>query len=355
MAGFECSSYLRRDGVRLDLLAATAHDVRAAEDYEMVAAHGMTCVRDGLVWHRTEPRAGCYDWSTFDRMVEAADRTGTRVMWDLLHFGWPDWTNPLQGGFVERFAELAARAAERSGPTSAFVPVNEISFLSWACGDDGFMHPHEQGRGLEVKYALCAAFIAAARAIRAANPQALIATAEPLVAVQPCGLDDWHGARQAHEAQYQAVDMILGHSASWLGGDATLVDVLGLNHYPHSQWLYPTREFPAAPVDLSTLIAECQQRYGLPMFISETGAEGDRRAPWFSYVMEEVKKAERLGADIVSTCLYPILNHLGWEDSRYCPNGLFCGVSSVRHVDRALADAIARFHDGSAGRRAIFA
>jgi hypothetical protein len=90
------------------------------------------------------------------------------------------------------------------------------------------------------------------------------------------------------------------------------------------------------------------------MFLAETGAEDDQRAPWFAYVMEEVSKAESLGAVILATCLYPILSHLGWEDSRYCPNGLFCGVSAERHVDQALADAIAQFQGYAAERRVAF-
>jgi beta-glucosidase/6-phospho-beta-glucosidase/beta-galactosidase len=343
MAGFECTNYIRRDGLRLDLMAATAHDAQAGDDYALVARQGMRCVRDGITWHRIEARPGHYDWSSFDAMVEAADRQATRVMWDLLHFGWPTWTGPLEPGFVARFAEFAARAVERVGPDAAFVPVNEISFLSWACGDDGFMHPHHQDRGYDVKQALCAAFIAAAEAIRSANPSALIATAEPLIAVLPVSVEDIVGARGAHEAQYQALDMLLGRRVPWLGGEEGLVDVIGFNHYPHSQWLHPTRQLPDTPRSLTSLLVECQARYPHPKFIAETGAEGDARVPWFDYVMAQVEQAGMAGVDLLATCLYPILNHLGWEDDRYCPNGLYCGVGPSRDIYQPLADAIAHY------------
>ena len=61
MAGFECSSHRRHDGRRLDLLASTAHDRLAAQDYRTVAGLGLRTVRDGLRWHLIEARPRRYD------------------------------------------------------------------------------------------------------------------------------------------------------------------------------------------------------------------------------------------------------------------------------------------------------
>lgn len=343
MAGFECTSYLRRDGVRLDLLAATGHDHHAAQDYALVATHGMSCVRDGIVWHRLESAPGVYNWSSLDRMVDAARLSNVSVMWDLMHFGWPDWTNPLASDFVPRFEELSARVAERVGPDAAFVPINEISFLSWACGDEGLMHPFLAHRGVEVKYALCAAFLASAAAIRRHNPHALIATAEPLIAVLASHESEGMGAAQAHESQFEALDILLGRRASWMGGSEDLIDVIGLNHYPHSQWMHPSRERPHKPRSLSSLILECATRYAHPMFLAETGAEGDQRVEWLNYIACELDHALAQGVSVLSACLYPVLSHSGWEDDRYCPNGLFCGLSSGRPVHQPLAEAVRKF------------
>ena len=58
MAGFECSCHRRRDGRRLDLIAATEHDRFAAADYARVRGLGMATVRDGVRWHRVEPTRG---------------------------------------------------------------------------------------------------------------------------------------------------------------------------------------------------------------------------------------------------------------------------------------------------------
>src|SRR4051794_37304042 len=59
LGGFECSSHRRRDGRRLDLIAATRHDLLAFEDYQQLSEHGIRTARDGVRWHQVEAVAGC--------------------------------------------------------------------------------------------------------------------------------------------------------------------------------------------------------------------------------------------------------------------------------------------------------
>jgi hypothetical protein len=58
MAGFECSSHRRKDGLRLDLIHATSHDSHALGDYRRCADLGLLTVRDGLRWHLIETAPG---------------------------------------------------------------------------------------------------------------------------------------------------------------------------------------------------------------------------------------------------------------------------------------------------------
>src|SRR3712207_8465429 len=90
MAGFECSSHRRPDGVRLDLIAGTEHDRLAREDYRMCAELGLRAARDGLRWHLIEQAPGRYDWSSWIPMLDAAAEAGVQVIWDLLQYGSPD-------------------------------------------------------------------------------------------------------------------------------------------------------------------------------------------------------------------------------------------------------------------------
>jgi hypothetical protein len=38
---------------------------------------------------------------------------------------------------------------------------------------------------------------------------------------------------------------------------------------------------------------------------------------------EEVRAAIKQGVPVHGICLYPIVNHPGWDDDRHCFNGLF--------------------------------
>jgi beta-glucosidase/6-phospho-beta-glucosidase/beta-galactosidase len=71
------------------------------------------------------------------------------------------------------------------------------------------------------------------------------------------------------------------------------------------------------------MLREVQERYGRPIFIAETGIEDDVRPAWLHYVSKEVRGAARLGVGVEGICLYPIVNHPGWEDDRHCHNGLW--------------------------------
>jgi hypothetical protein len=68
-------------------------------------------VREGFRWHLVERRAGRYDFASVRPLVRAAAATGTQVIWDLLHFGWPDDVDPFGPGFVRRFARYARACA----------------------------------------------------------------------------------------------------------------------------------------------------------------------------------------------------------------------------------------------------
>jgi hypothetical protein len=85
IGGFECATHYRRDRRRLDLTAATRHDLNAEADYRMLAEHGIRTVRDGLRWHLIETSPGYYGWSSFLLMLRAVRETGTQVIWDIAH------------------------------------------------------------------------------------------------------------------------------------------------------------------------------------------------------------------------------------------------------------------------------
>jgi hypothetical protein len=338
LAGFECSAHRRGDGTRLDLLAATGHDRRAAEDYRRVCELGLRTVRDGVRWHLIERVPGRYDWSSALPMVRAAREAGVQVVWDLCHYGWPDDLDPFDPAFVERFARFvrafARLLADETDAPPWIVPINEISFLAWGGGDVGYLNPFGRGRGPELKAQLVRAAIAAIEALWAVWPTARIVHAEPIINVvaDPTSPQDRAAAARETLAQYDTWDLLAGRAAPQLGGDEKYLDVLGVNYYPHNQWwmrdnvgFNPDLAIPRAhPLyrPFRELLADVHERYRRPFFIAETGA-GDRERPeWLRYVGDEVRAALRAGVPVGGICLYPIINFPWWDDDRHLYNGL---------------------------------
>jgi hypothetical protein len=356
MGGFECSTHKLASGRRLDMIAATRHDAFAGADYRRVDAIGMTTVRDGTRWHLIERAPGRYDFSSIRPMVRAAQEANVRIIWDLLHFGWPDHIEVFGPDFAERFGAYAFAFAEllhEEGVTDVWVaPVNEISFVSFAGGETGFFNPFAHGRGDELKRQLVRGALAAGRAVRSIHPGARLVHTDPVINVQPHPNRTRDGDAAAHHrrAQFHAWDMIAGATSPELGGTPGDLDVVGVNYYVHNQWYYPGGHgsliSPSSDDHrpLHQLILDVNARYSRPLFIAETGIEDEARAPWLAYVAAEARQALRMGADLQGVCLYPIVNHPGWNDDRHCYNGLwdYAGPGGERTADSALATEIQR-------------
>jgi hypothetical protein len=352
IGGFECSTHVRRDGVRLDLLGATQHDRFAESDFRTLAEHGIKTVRDGIRWHLIERSPGQYDWSSFLPLLRAAQQTDTQVIWDICHWGWPDHIEIWSNAFIERFAAFAKAVAtlvkEETDSLPFFVPINEISFWSWAGGCLGCMNPGATGRGNELKSILVRAAIAAIEALKSVDPRCRIVSAEPAINVIPRSASkaDIDAARRYTHAQFEALDFISGIQRPGLGGKADYIDIVGVNYYLHNQWvdedLPVSIEHPAYR-PLSLLLLDVYRRYGRPIFVAETGIEGDWRPDWLRIVGAEVRTAQDMGVPIAGVCLYPITDYPGWDDDRPCRTGLMGSVDrdGSRVVFAPLAQELA--------------
>ncbi|WP_333307036.1 beta-glucosidase [Microcoleus sp. B7-D4] len=351
MGGFECSTHKLRSGKRLDVTAATGHDKFAAADYQRLQQQGIYTVREGLRWHLIEQTPGKYDFSSSLPIIRAARDMKMQVIWDLFHYGWPDDIDIFSPEFVSRFASMVRAfmevLTEETDQTPFVTPVNEISFIAWAGGDVAYINPFAKGRGDELKIQLIKASIAAIESVWEVNPRTRIVQIDPTINIiaHPDKPEDRDAAEGYRLSQYQAWDMLAGRFRPEIGGKEKYLDIIGVNYYDRNQWIH--NEEPMKYTDplyrpFGEMLQEVFERYGRPLFIAETGTEDDFRPVWFNYVCTEVAAAMKAGVPIEGICLYPIVNHPGWDDDRHCYNGLwdYCNESGDREIYQPLADEL---------------
>ncbi len=314
------------------MIESSGHGKLVRQDYARLRPFRIRTVREGLRWHLVEARPGRYDFSSVLPTVRAAHEAGLQVIWDLCHFGWPDHLDVFSSSFVSHFARMARAFVEllldETGEPAIVAPVNEISFLAWAGGEAAQFNPFQRGRADELKRQLVRATIEGAEAIWQGAPGSRTIQIDPSIHVvpDPARPDDRRHAEGFRQAQFQAWDMLTGDLNPELGGHRKYLDLMGINYYPHNQWVFngPTLE-RSHPLyrPFRFILQENYARYGRPILLAETGAEADARVGWLRYVSREVRAAMQTGVPILGICWYPIVNHPGWEDGRHCLNGLW--------------------------------
>ncbi len=359
MGGFECSTHRNYKGRRLDVIAATRHDQFAEADYEKLLSVGMRTARDGIRWHLIERDSFRYDFSSAANQVRAAKKTGIQIIWDLFHYGFPDDLDIFSAEFPVRFAGFAKAFIKfllsENSETPFICPVNEISFFSWIAGEVGGFYPFQKRRGSELKQQLVRAAILATDAIRSVCPAARFVLTDPAIYITSASKDPRRKAiAETHRTmQFSAFEMLAGKREPKLGGHPKYLDIIGLNYYFDNQWRYPSGRKVLRghksyhPFNL--IVREYLKRFERPLFIAETGIENEARPEWFRYIIEEARITESNGVLLEGICLYPIINHPGWDDDRHCHNGLwdYADENGNREIYTPLAEEIERWQNQS--------
>ena len=153
-------------------------------------------------------------------------------------------------------------------------------------------------------------------------------SAEPAIHISPRSGDprDVQSARDYTASQFEALDFLSGRRRPELGGRPEYLDILGLNYYLHNQWIdadLPLALDHPAHRPFREILGEVHARYHRPLFIAETGIEGDARVHWLRVIAAEVAAAQQADVPVEGICLYPVTDYPGWDDDRHCPTGLY--------------------------------
>src|SRR5215207_6640175 len=95
MAGFECSTFVWKDGQRKDYGQITGHDRHFEDDYRRMLELGIGVVREAIRWPIVDKGNNQYDWSSIDPLIEVMNASRITAIWDLCHYGFPDGCDPF--------------------------------------------------------------------------------------------------------------------------------------------------------------------------------------------------------------------------------------------------------------------
>lgn len=337
LAGFECSTFVWKDGERKDYLAVTGHDRHLEQDYAKLRELGIGGVREAIRWPLVDKGGGQYDWSSVDPLMEAMKRNHITPIWDLCHYGFPDGCDPFSKECHQRFVEYCRAAArhvvKQTKEPRFFTPINEITFYSAAATDMGWMYPFAKGRNAELKRALCKMSIEGVKALREIDPGARMVHVDPIIhAVPPEDRPDLadEAWKHAYEEAYEAWDMLGGYKAPELGGAPEILDIVGVNvyHFSQAQLKEDKSREVLGPHDprrkpLSELLKFAWDRYHRPIIIGETSGYQDKRAEWMRMTMEESMRALNSGIDLQGVCLYPCVDIPDWQTQEWAKIGMY--------------------------------
>lgn len=339
--------------VRVDQYRASGHLERLDADLADVAGLGVKVWRYGMPWRLTEPEPGVYDWTLWDRALEACRRHGLNPVIDLCHFGLPDH----HGGFcdttwVDDFARYVDAFLARYPEPRWFTPVNEPGITAMFSSLLGMWNDRlasEDDYFVALGNVALANLEALAR-VRADRDGWWIGSEG--FGCDLADADDEAGIRAATRARdlQQAVwDLHLGLAPR--GGAARLTDVVadsiqsriealvgvvppdriiaGHDIYPVSVTVHGTRA--GRPLSIADRVRAYEdeatawhERYQVPFWVSETSNLGlpvDQGSEWLAALTTSLDTLAASGLPVRGICWYSRGDQYDWDTALMSPIG----------------------------------
>jgi beta-glucosidase len=375
---------------------ADDHWNRVTEDIDLMKRLGANAYRFSVEWSRVEPSPGAWDdgaWAHYRNEVDRLNEAGIVPMVTLLHFTLPAWMAQRGGltspDFPEAFAKLAAEAAARLGPgVGMFCTLNEPNVAMYNGYVLGTFPPGQKSNDAAVAAfaGMLRAHAAAARALRARSPNAIIGLAINLIAFEPKNpynvLDDvatriasdaydWAflESLQAGRIRFSAAGFpSIDEPCPDLAGS---LDFIGVNYYRRDIVSFaPGRPgmlrnepgdgdrndlgWEIHPQGLLRLLREVSRRYRLPIFVTENGladAKGNRRSSFIKQHLGAIATAAREGIDVRGYFHWSLLDNFEWADGFSPRFGLYrVDYASLTRTPTPGAETFSRFAEALRSR-----
>jgi beta-glucosidase/6-phospho-beta-glucosidase/beta-galactosidase/glycosyltransferase involved in cell wall biosynthesis len=342
-AGIECSFVPH---LKVDQFEWTQHDRFWKDDFKRAKEQlGLSALRYAFPWHKIEQQPGVFDWASADERVAFAGELGLELYLDVMHFGTPTWLRQAAGDpefpeAIERFA--GALAGRYAGQLRNWCPCNEPLVLALFSGDFGFWPPHgRKWKGyMPVLSRVVQGTNRAMRAIRRADPQASIVLCDNVENYKSRSADLAVEVRRRNLRRFLVLDLLLGRvdrhhplfnwvtgyglselDLEWFRTNPQVPDVIGLDYYPHSEWQLEhgpegiKQRRTETPIGLYGIAKAYHNRYGLPMMVTETSADGQpiNREIWLENTVEDCRRLREEGVPMGGYFWWPMVDQVDWD------------------------------------------
>ncbi|MBA3771413.1 MAG: sugar nucleotide-binding protein [Ramlibacter sp.] len=330
------------------------------DDLDRLAGIGAKRLRFPLLWERTSPEEGAFDWRWSDQRIARMRELGLGVIAGLLHHGsGPRHTGLLDPQFPEKLAAYARAVAERYPDIDAYTPVNEPLTTARFSALYGLWYPHRHDDRSFVRALLnqVRATMLAMRAIREINPQAQLIQTDDLGHIDSSPRLRYQAEFENHrrwlgfdllagriDAQHPLRAYLRNHGASEqelqdLVHEPCPPDVVGINCYVTSErfldertWLYPAHlhggngrdkyvDVESARVHgringgFAARLREASERYGCPVAITEAhlGCTRDEQLRWLHQAWEAAQAVRAEGRDVRAVTVWAAFGTYDWD------------------------------------------
>ncbi|MBE7940551.1 MULTISPECIES: family 1 glycosylhydrolase [Ramlibacter] len=357
-AGPECTVNRVGDHWRDQLLANGFH--HRIEDLDRLAALGIRQMRFPLLWERTEPTPGQFQWAWADERLAHLQALGVAPIAGLLHHGsGPAHTDLLDPGFPRKLAAYARAVAQRHPHIAAWTPVNEPLTTARFSALYGVWYPHATDDRSFVRALLnqVQGTVLAMRAIREHNPAAQLVQTEDLGFVE-CTPRLRYQAEFENHRRWLSLDLLCGrvdaqhpmraYLRRWGASEQELQalvdqpcppDVLGINSYVTSERFLDERieHYPEnlhggngrdryVDIELARVhgrsiggfearLREAAGRYGLPVAITEAhlGCTRDEQMRWLHQAWQAAHAVRKAGHDVRAVTVWAAFGTYDWD------------------------------------------
>jgi beta-glucosidase len=374
--GIENSSPLVTGGRRVDELTRCGHHERWPEDFARLQELGIGTVRYGPALFRAHPGPDRYDWSSCDAQMQALRSAGVTVIADLCHFGVPDWLSGFDdAAFPAQFAAYAGAFARQYPWVRHYTVINEPYVTALFSAYWGWWNEARTGLTAFARTLvnICRAHEQAVGAILAERPDAVILQTESAERYTPADGSTGAAAQTAlwNELRYAALDLPLGRTPSPAArqilsdGGLTADDLelfrrvrgrdqrwLGIDYYDTCEQTVHEdghRSIASSRAGLAAVARPYYDRYGLPLFLSETNESDAQSVEWLNEMWSEALVLRTAGVPVYGFTWYGLTDSVDWdhllrEDRGHAdPVGLTDLSRNVRRVGTAFAALIAQW------------